>query len=111
MHSMFYANGYFKENISTWDTSSVVDMHDMFTYSQFDGDLGHWDTSNVTDMRNLFLQNNKFNQNLSCWDVSSVTDASAMLVDSTTFVTPGGGWRNTCFCSAVLSSLCRGSRR
>ena len=38
-------------NISTWDTSSVEDMSELFSgQTDFDGDLSGWDTSSVTDM-------------------------------------------------------------
>ena len=34
-------------DISKWDTSSVTDMSEMFSYSQFNGNISKWDFSNL----------------------------------------------------------------
>ena len=50
-------------HISTWDTSGVTDMAELFcrwcdpaqeAVSSFNEDIGAWDTSGVTDMNHMF---------------------------------------------------------
>ena len=41
----------FNEDISSWDTSSVQNMNNMFTYATaFNGDLSNWNVSSVTSI-------------------------------------------------------------
>uniref|UniRef100_A0A6C0ADE8 BspA family leucine-rich repeat surface protein n=1 Tax=viral metagenome TaxID=1070528 RepID=A0A6C0ADE8_9ZZZZ len=58
-------------DISKWDTSSVTDMSEMFSYSQFNGNISKWDTSNVTNMSHMFSYS-QFNGNISKWDFSNL---------------------------------------
>ena len=45
----------FNQDISGWDTSSVINMSWMFTAADsFNQDISAWDVSNVTDMRYMF---------------------------------------------------------
>jgi len=39
-------------------------MEDMFSYSEFNGDISQWNVSNVTSMSCMFL-NSKFNGDIS----------------------------------------------
>ena len=62
----------FNQNINSWDTSSVTDMHTMFdNASAFNGDISSWDTSSVINMSYMFNGASAFNQNISSWDTSS----------------------------------------
>ena len=43
MHFLFNKKETFDEDINTWDTSSVVDMYETFSYATtFNGNLGNW---------------------------------------------------------------------
>ena len=65
--------------ISSWDTSRVTDMNNLFKgFKFFNGDISKWDVSRVTDMSHMFSTGASFNCDISKWDVSSVTDMSHM---------------------------------
>ena len=76
MNNLF-SNSQFNGDISTWDVSNVNSMEGMFFNSQFNGDISNWDVSNVTDMSTMF-KSEKFNGDISNWDVSNVKDMSDM---------------------------------
>jgi len=66
-------------HISTWDTSRVTDMKELFMgWWDFNDDIGAWDTSGVTDMSWMFNGARTFNQPIGGWDVSQVRDMENM---------------------------------
>merc|ERR1712167_248078 len=88
------------DHISTWDTSGVTDMADLFcvrlnwmegnsrykncnltqglSTASFNEDIGAWDVSGVTDMSRMFRDSSAFNRDIGDWAVHSVTDMSEM---------------------------------
>mgnify|MGYP000070697084 CR=1 FL=1 len=95
MKEMFYNctainNGtYNKWNL--WNTSTILDMSDMFNSSRFNQPIGNWNVSNVTNMSNMFKNNTSFNQDISNWNVGNVTNMSNMFAD-TNFNTSIANW-------------------
>ena len=74
-------------DLTYFDTSSVIDMSNMFSNvgfntTTFELDLSGFDTSEVTNMEGMFFHAGynatAINLNLSGWDTSSVTDMSGM---------------------------------
>jgi surface protein len=71
MGNMFISMTTFNENISSWDTSNVINMIGMFYNAQtFNQPLNLWNTSAVTNMGYMFYNAASFNQNLSGWNVA-----------------------------------------
>jgi len=59
--------------ISTWNTSQVTDMSELFQgKSEFNDDIGAWDTSGVTTMYYMFDDASAFNQPLGDWRLGSI---------------------------------------
>ena len=82
--SMFFNNKLFNQDISTWDTSNIMDMNSMFAYAtSFDQDISHWDVSNVAGMESMFTGATSFNQNLSGWSVSNIPSVPSGFIYST----------------------------
>ena len=55
MSNMFNGATQFNQNISTWNTSSVLDMTSMFQdAASFNQSLSPWSTSNVIDANFIF---------------------------------------------------------
>jgi surface protein len=80
-------------HISSWDTSGVTDMSNMFKYAEsFNQPLNDWDVSNVTDMNAMFSLVSSFNQPLNDWDVSNVTNMNGMFDEATSFNQPLNDW-------------------
>ena len=70
-------------HISTWDTSGVTDMSNLFcadmdetfcneAAASFNEDIGAWDTSGVTTMYWMFRYASAFNQDIGAWDLSLI---------------------------------------
>ena len=78
-------------NISTWDTSQVTNMNDLFsemycsTYETFNNDLSSFDTSRVTTMKRMFSGASSFNCDVSTFDTSRVTDMEQMFNKASSF--------------------------
>jgi len=81
-------------HISTWETSGVTDMANLFSdaYS-FNEDIGAWDTSGVTTMYKMFNRNEVFNQDIGAWDTSGVTTMYGMFYNCYAFFNQDiGAW-------------------
>ncbi len=90
---IFYNQGNFNQNISTWDVSNVTSMIGMFSSaSSFNSDLSLWDVSSVTDMDSMFSYASAFNSDLSSWNVSSVTDMYKMFSYASSFNSDLSSW-------------------
>ena len=104
----------FNQDISSWDTSNVTSMSNMFAGAEsFNQDIGSWDTSNVTDMSDMFgyihvyqdpndpflsddfVSARAFNQDISSWDTSNVTRMSSMFSQATSFNQDIGSWNTS----------------
>ena len=91
--SSAFAEASFNEDISSWDTSNVTNMAQMFySCSEFNQDISSWDTSNVTNMFRMFVKCYAFNQNIGGWDTSNVTNMSSMFFSCYAFNQDIGGW-------------------
>jgi len=77
-----YAFAFNHPSITTWDTSGVTNMADLFLGANvFNQPIGNWNTSNVTNMSYMFQGTNiayAFNQPIESWDVSSVVTMKGM---------------------------------
>ena len=74
------------DHISTWDTSCVTNMSELFKgFTDFNDDISNWDTSNVTNMQAMFQDASSFNQDIGNWDVSNVTDMGYMFKNADDF--------------------------
>ena len=83
----------FNQNISGWNTGSVIDMSFMFEHaSDFNQSLDSWNVSNVTNMHRMFRGAVSFNQPLNSWDVSSVTNMEWMFSSALAFNQPLNSW-------------------
>ena len=74
-------------DVSTFDTSFVENMYDMFsnTHNLTSLDLSNFDTRNVTIMKDMFYNTYKLKTtNLSSFDTRNVTDMRGMFKDSHT---------------------------
>ena len=74
-------------DVSTFDTSAVENMYDMFsnTHNLISLDLSSFDTRNVTIMKDMFYNTYKLKTvNLSSFDTQNVTDMRGMFKDSHT---------------------------
>ena len=81
-------------DISTWDTSNVTTMKDLFhNKTQFNDDITQWNVSRVTNMSNMFCNASSFNQRLDSWNVSNVTDMSYMFYMAVRFNQPLHSWQ------------------
>ena len=77
-------------DVSTFDTSIVENMYDMFsnTHNLTSLDLFNFDTQNVTVMKDMFYNTYKLKTiNLSSFDTRNVTDMRGMFKDSHTLET------------------------
>ena len=75
--SNLFTNSQFNGDISRWNVSKVENMEAMFHSSRFNGDISAWNTSKVKDMRYMFEQS-IFNSDISAWDVSNVINMEFM---------------------------------
>ncbi len=85
MQNAFFDSGLTNEDLSSWNTSSILDMSSIFRSSSFNGDISAWDISSVTNLNSAFRDDALFNSDITCWDTSSVTNLSNMFQNSTAF--------------------------
>ncbi len=83
MYDMFSYSD-FNGDISGWDVSGVTGMSGMFSNAHFNGDIS-WDVSGVTGMSDMFARASSFNGDISGWDVSGVTGMSGMFSNAHSF--------------------------
>jgi surface protein len=67
----------FNGDISKWNVSNITNMSMVFSNTEFTGDISKWNVSNVTNMREMFAHS-KFNGDISKWDVSNVKNMNHM---------------------------------
>ena len=97
-------------HISTWDTSLVTSMRDLFcadpayptacdpARASFNDDISAWDTSGVTDMHGMFRYCSSFNQAIGGWlvfggwAVDKVTTMDSMFRSAVAFDQDLSGW-------------------
>ena len=80
-------------NVSTWDTSNVVNMGYCFDSAElFNQDISSWDTGNVVNMYRMFKDATAFNQNIGSWDTGSVITMYMMFYNAIAFNQNIGSW-------------------
>ena len=73
-------------HISTWDTSSVTSLAELFqNYGSFNEDLSAWNTSAVETMSQVFGNAKSFNSDISGWDTSKVRTMEGMFRGASSF--------------------------
>ena len=77
---LFYFYGGSELDLSGLDTSQVIDMNNMFTYSYrlASLNLSNWDTRNVTNMASMFFSCAFYSLDLSSFDTSNVSNMNTM---------------------------------
>jgi len=80
-------------HISTWDTSRVTRMFNLFAYyDTFNEDISYWDVSAVKDFKNMFWDAYEFDQDLSRWNTSSAKTMACMFCGAIRFNADLSGW-------------------
>ena len=59
------------------DTSKITDMSNLFSSTNFNGNISNWDVSNVKDMTCMF-DSSKFDGDISNWNVKNVKHCQFM---------------------------------
>jgi len=107
MNGLFYQWGNdfkdFNEDISTWDTSRVKSMSEMFYgCEKFNQPIGHWDVSKVTATMHMFYAAKSFNQPLADWNTERLDNMSNMFENAESFNQPIENW-NMSACNNMLA--------
>ena len=96
MSEMFYGATSFNQNINGWNTSNVTDMSNMFYgATSFNQPLNGWNTTFVWNMSSMFYGATSFNQNINGWSTSHVTNMSSMFYEATSFNQNINGWNTS----------------
>lgn len=86
MKELFQGNATFNEDISSWDTSSVMDTSYMFSEATlFNQPIGDWDTSNVTDFSYMFNFAGDFNQSIGKWNTRNAQSMAHLFHAASSF--------------------------
>lgn len=93
MRSMFHNTLRFNQDISGWNTESLIYPNSMFSRAYaFNQDINDWDVSNATTMEMMFYEAEDFNQPLDKWDTAAVTDMARVFDGATSFNQDISGW-------------------
>jgi len=84
----YYTGG----NMSSYDTSQVTEMNELFKGTGFNFDISAWNVGHVTSMQGMFQSAWSFNKNIDAWDVSNVTNFKEMFYGAGAFNQPLGSW-------------------
>ena len=76
-------------------TSKITTMNNLFSYSNFNQDISSWDTSRVKSMSEMFYQNEDFDQAIGYWNTKNVTAMISMFHGASAFDHPIGNWDTT----------------
>lgn len=79
--SEIFSHSQFNGDISKWNVSKVKNMNYMFRNSQFNGDISGWNVCKVKCMDGIF-QNAKFTGDISQWNVCSVEKINNVFKES-----------------------------
>ena len=71
--------------IGTWNVSNVTNMSYMFSTTNFNQDISKWNTISLIDIRYMFAYNPEFNQDLSNWNKSSISSSKVVDYSRDTF--------------------------
>ena len=107
MNGLFYQWGNdfkdFNEDISSWDTSRVKSMSEMFYgCEKFNQPIGHWDVSKVTATMHMFYGAKSFNQPIGDWNTERLDNMSSMFENAESFNQPIENW-NMSSCNNMLA--------
>jgi hypothetical protein len=69
-------------DVTSFDTSRVINFNQMFIGTSFNRNINHWDVSSGTNFASMF-RDTPFNQPLNNWNVGKATDMRTMF-----YVTP-----------------------
>ncbi|MCY4562195.1 MAG: BspA family leucine-rich repeat surface protein [Flavobacteriaceae bacterium] len=76
----------YKQDLSSWDTSNVKTMRNMFYLAEsFNQDIGVWDTGKVTNVKSMFSNAKNFNANIGRWNTSNVKTMENMFYKAESF--------------------------
>ena len=78
--------------ISAWNIKKVQDLSHLFRDLDFNEDITSWSTSHVTNMGDMFRNTRNFNQPINKWDTSSLKYAPSMFWNAPQFNQPLNEW-------------------
>jgi hypothetical protein len=80
------------QDLSSWNTSNVTYMDEMYTMSRLNHNVGNWNVTGVTNMYRMFYGavnfNNGGSDSIKNWNTSSVNDVGQMFYSAITFNQP-----------------------